>query len=170
VKRNRFPGFFICCIFFGMSAMQVRAGSVDLLTSPPDVMRPLKRVPAPSGICPQPRKTRNAPARMQEKRNPLPSSPENLERGRQLYYKDARPTECKLCHGIHGNGNGRLAPGLDPAPRNFTCSELMKTISDGQLFWIITHGSRGTAMPSHKGTLTETEIWQLIHFIRGFAE
>lgn len=123
-----------------------------------------------SGICPQKRNTRTAPARYLNRKNPIEESPENISEGKKLYYKDAKPTACGLCHGVRGNGNGRLAPGLKPAPRNFTCEKTMRGISDGQLFWIIQKGSRGTAMPEHKNTLSEKETWQLIHFLRRFAE
>jgi mono/diheme cytochrome c family protein len=123
-----------------------------------------------SGICPQNRTTRSAPARYLKKKNPETDSPENIAKGKQLYYKDAKPTACGLCHGIRGNGNGRLARGLNPPPRNFTCAEVMESMSDGQLFWVIKNGSRGTAMPAHKATLSDKQIWQLIRFIREFAQ
>lgn len=122
-----------------------------------------------SGICPQNRKTQTAPTRYLKKKNPLPNSPENIAGGKLLYFKEAKPTACGLCHGLRGNGNGRLAKGLNPPPRNFTCAELMDSISDGQLFWIIKNGSRGTAMPVHKDTMSDQKIWQLIRFIRKFG-
>lgn len=121
-----------------------------------------------SGICPQNRKTRKAPGRYLKKKNPIPPTPENLAEGKRLFNKDAKPTACKLCHGAKGNGNGSLARRLDPPPRNFTCAEVMDDLSDGQLFWVIQHGSRGTAMPAHKSTLKPDEIWQLILFIKQF--
>ena len=87
-----------------------------------------------SGICPQPRKTRKAPSSYIRKKNPLPANSKNVERGKVLYQNEAKPTACKMCHGIRGNGNGRLARGLKPAPRNFACEETMRSLSDGQLF------------------------------------
>ncbi len=60
-----------------------------------------------------------------------------------------------------------MAQGLSPMPRNFTCSETMKEISDGQMFWIIRNGSPGTGMPAYK-FLSEDEIWKLILYIRHF--
>ncbi len=121
-----------------------------------------------SGICPQNRKTRSAPSRYLKKTNPLPASAENLKAGERLYHRNAKPTACRMCHGILGNGNGKLAPGLAPPPRNFTCKETMQEIADGQMFWIIRNGSKSTAMPPHKSTLSEKQIWQLIHYIRKF--
>ena len=73
-----------------------------------------------SGICPQSRKTEEAPPRYILKQNPLSATKKNIERGKSLYQREAKPTACKMCHGIRGNGNGRLARGLEPAPRNFT--------------------------------------------------
>ena len=101
-----------------------------------------------SGICPQQRATARAPLAYFRKENPLPPTPENTEVGKKLYYQNARPTACKLCHGVRGNGNGKLAVGLDPPPRNFTCAQTMDGISDGQLFWVIKNGSSRTAMPA----------------------
>ncbi len=121
-----------------------------------------------SGICPQNRKTSEAPSRYLKKKNPISPTPGNIENGKRLFSRDAKPTACKLCHGARGNGNGSLARRLDPPPRNFTCAEVMRDLPDGQLFWIIQNGSRGTAMPPHKATLKPAEIWQLILFIKQF--
>ena len=129
-----------------------------------------ERILLASGICPQNRKTPSAPSRISRKENPLKSNPQNMSKGRELYHKKSKPNACKLCHGIRGNGNGRLAENLNPPPRNFTCTDTMKTISDGQMFWIIKNGSRGTAMPAHKSTLSDQEIWKLILYLRKFSK
>ena len=70
-----------------------------------------------SGICPQSRKTEKAPSRYVLKQNPLFATAKSIERGKLLYQTEAKPTACKMCHGIRGNGNGRLARGLEPAKR-----------------------------------------------------
>jgi mono/diheme cytochrome c family protein len=44
----------------------------------------------------------------------------------------------------------------------------MNDIPDGQLFWIIRNGSKGTAMPAFKD-LKDEQIWHLILYIRSFA-
>ena len=122
-----------------------------------------------SGICPQLRKTKKAPSKYVLKKNPLFASAKNIKRGESLYQREAKPTACKMCHGVRGNGNGRLARGLEPAPRNFTCEETMKSLSDGQLFWVIKNGSKGTAMPAHKFSMSDKDIWQIIHYLKGFT-
>ena len=95
-----------------------------------------------SGICPQLRKTKNAPIRNVLKQNPLFATKKNIEQGKLLYHKEAKPTACKMCHGVRGNGNGFLARGLEPAPCNFTSAYTMKTLSVGQLFWCVKNGSK----------------------------
>jgi hypothetical protein len=60
-------------------------------------------------------------------------------------------------------------PAMQPYPRDFTCFQTMKEISDGQMFWIIKHGSHGTRMKLFKD-LEEDQIWQLVHYVRRFAD
>ncbi len=135
-----------------------------------DVKEKAKLVFAGLGICPQNRNTRQAPNSYLEKTNPVLKNAENLKAGEILYQEKAKPTACRLCHGYRGSGNGRLSMRLDPPPRNFSCAQTMKTLSDGQLFWIIKRGSRGTAMPVHESHLTDKQIWQLIRYIRSFVK
>ena len=123
----------------------------------------------PSGVCPQPRKTQQAPAEFLEKANPLPASAEHVQAGKKLFMETARPLACMNCHGAQGNGAGALGAGLIPPPRNFTCGATMRDIPDGQLFWIIKNGSPGTGMMPFSG-LPNDEVWQLIQYVRGLAK
>ena len=101
--------------------------------------------------------------------SPLEPSREVLYSGESLFQVDVQPAACKICHGVNGNGLGLMAQGLNPSPRNFTCEETMKEISDGQLFWIIRNGSQGTGMPAFKD-LKDREIWQIVHYLRQFPQ
>jgi len=123
------------------------------------------------GICPQTRSTAEAPDAIAQLSNPLEPTRENRDRGEELFQGLAEPTPCKICHGSEGNGMGMMAQQSGSVvPRNFTCKQTMDEISDGQMFWIITNGSPGTAMPSFKMFLSEKEIWQLILYIREFSK
>ena len=121
------------------------------------------------GICPQSRVTSQAPDKIAQQKNPFESNSENFIKGESLYQWTAEPNPCKICHGPVGNGMGMMAQGLSPMPRNFTCSQTMKEISDGQMFWIIKNGSPGTGMPAYK-FLSNDEIWKLILYIRHFEK
>jgi len=122
-----------------------------------------------SGICPQTRTTPQAPDTIAQQKNPFESNAENFIKGESLYQWTAEPNPCKTCHGPRGNGLGMMAQGLSPMPRNFTCSQTMKEVSDGQMFWIIKNGSPGTGMPAYK-FLSDDEIWKLIVYIRHFEK
>ena len=118
--------------------------------------------------CPQPRFTQKAPDKIYHLKNPLEATPENLKKGEMLYQMRAKPMPCKLCHGAQGDGRGSMSRAFDPPPRDFTCDKTIKGVPDGQLFWIIKNGSPGTGMPAYRN-LEETQIWQILHYIRGMA-
>ena len=80
--------------------------------------------------------------------------------------KKAKPIACKMCHGLNGDGTGKLGKALKPTPRNFTCSDTMKRVSAGQMFWVIKNGSSRTGMIAHKKTLKDKQIWDVIKYIR----
>lgn len=123
----------------------------------------------PLGVCPQPRKTPNAPADFRKMVNPLPTSKAHLSAGKKLFHETAQPLACKQCHGEKGDGRGPLGGGLVPPPRNFTCGQTMNDLSDGQLFWVIKKGSPGTGMMAFAG-LPDEQVWQLIQYIRTLAK
>ncbi|MDH3256856.1 MAG: c-type cytochrome [Nitrospinota bacterium] len=123
----------------------------------------------PAGLCPQTRGTSPAPEPYTGMTNLLPASEENLAAGKQLFHQDVQPIPCETCHGFKGNGFGVIFAQMQPYPRDFTCYQTMKEVSDGQLFWIIKHGSHGTRMKPFKN-LKEDEIWQLAHYVRHFSE
>jgi len=121
-----------------------------------------------SAQCPQPRATVKAPDEFYNRTNPVENTPDNIEQGRLLFQLDAQPT-CVMCHGSLGDGTGGFGVNLSPPPRNFTCKETMKDISDGQLFWIIQNGSPDTGMPPFQD-LRDEQIWKLIIFIRSLTQ
>jgi len=73
-------------------------------------------------------------------------------------------TNCEMCHGPQGHGDGPAGQALDPRPRNL--AELQTKASDDFLFWRIREGKPGTSMVAWKGILTDEQIWQAISFIR----
>ncbi len=115
--------------------------------------------------CPQERKTAVAPREFLEMKSPLRNEPRHLKKGKVLAHIKAKPLACKQCHGMAGNGEGPMSLRMTPKPRNFTCSLTMDEVSDGQLFWIIKNGSKGTSMPAYKH-LSDEKVWQLIQYIR----
>lgn len=98
--------------------------------------------------------------------SPLPDSAEIVEKGKALY--NGKGT-CFNCHGKDGSGNGMAAVGLDPSPRNFQHHGFWRHRTEGEIFWVIKHGSPGTAMIGFGDQLTNEEIWSIIQYERSFA-
>jgi len=102
------------------------------------------------------------PAQMKKIQNPVPASREAIGAGMMIYMD-----HCQSCHGENGDGKGEKAEKLSVAPANFTDAQAMSPVTDGELYWKITHGRR--PMPSFQQKLTDTERWQLVLYIRTFA-
>ena len=103
--------------------------------------------------------------------NPLPATEETIEKGKRLFHGKAF---CMTCHGKDGKGLGAdIEPGIlkGPLPRNFTDKDWQAARTDGELFWILKHGSKGTAMASFIPlVLTEEEAWQVLRYVRSFGQ
>lgn len=99
-------------------------------------------------------------------RSPLPASAEVIEQGKGLYQGKGT---CFNCHGKTGAGDGIGAMGLNPPPRDFRHHGFWRHRSEGEVFWVIKHGSPGTGMVGFGGMLTDEEIWSIIQYERSFA-
>ncbi len=77
-------------------------------------------------------------------------------------------TNCQMCHGPQGHGNGPAGQSLDPKPKNLAM--LQKNVGDDYLFWRISEGKPGTSMVAWKGILSVDQIWQILSFIRTLNE
>jgi len=100
--------------------------------------------------------------------NPLPATPETIEKGKTLFNGKAF---CRACHGADGKGLGPDLQLKGPLPRNFTDKAWQKARSDGELIWILKNGSPGTDMaPFIPLVLTEEEAWQVLLYVRSFGQ
>lgn len=92
--------------------------------------------------------------------NPLPPAPALLAQAQTLFHQ-----HCTACHGATGQGDGPAAAALSPQPADLTAAHV-DDHTDGDLFWWLTHGIPGTAMPAWEAQLTETERWMLVQYLR----
>ena len=92
-----------------------------------------------------------------------PAEPPDLERGAALY-----ATHCASCHGLTGDGRGRLASGMDPPPIAFTDLARARQRSVFALQQVIEQGIDGTAMPSF-ALLPARDRWAMAFHVSGLA-
>ncbi|MBI4492749.1 MAG: copper resistance protein CopC [Chloroflexi bacterium] len=104
-----------------------------------------------------------AAQRVRALRNPFPPTQESLAVGEEVYR-----TQCQLCHGVAGRGDGPAGAMLNPRPSDFRV-HLAAGHTDGELFTWVGDGMRGTAMPAFRDQLTEAERWHVINFIKALA-
>jgi mono/diheme cytochrome c family protein len=99
-------------------------------------------------------------------KNPVAATPASLKTGQRLYEQN-----CRQCHGTRGKGDGTLAP-TNPKPADFSDDKWEHGSSDGEIYTLILNGAparpgqKESEMKPMKGTLTPTEIWQVVNYIR----
>lgn len=101
------------------------------------------------------------------------AKPGDEEKGEAVYAQ-----RCLQCHGEEGDGLGPAAERLNPPPRDFTLG-LYKIMSsafdedlpnDDDLFRMVRDGMPGTAMPGWSDLLSEQDMWDVIAYVKAFAE
>jgi copper transport protein len=92
-------------------------------------------------------------------RSPIAPVPAQIAAGQQIYQQN-----CAVCHGTSGKGDGPQAASLTPRPADLTVHVLQH--AEGELYWWITYGIPTTAMPAWQDSLTDTQRWQVVAYIR----
>ncbi len=119
-------------------------------------------------------KPRVPPDRLQEAKsfqNPFTPSEGIIAKGKKLYEGKAL---CSACHGLEGAGGisgGRTTPAGAQPPTNFADAAWQAARTDGELFWILKHGSHGTDMAPYMPLyISEEQAWHIVTYIRMFGE
>ncbi len=99
------------------------------------------------------------PAADSGKKSPIKAGDANaISEGKALW-----GTNCKSCHGVKGLGDGPKAEKIDISCGDFSSKEFHSK-SDGDHFYYTKIGRK--PMPSYKEKLSDTEIWQLVAYMR----
>ena len=140
----------------------------DMVDQPAE--KPQKSVaPAPPGSVPTSgRDTMPAPTTESEifkakdaaatLRNPVPATADSVARGAALYR-----TNCAVCHGERGLGDGPVGRKFDPVPVDLN-KDYTQSQADGQLFFTLTRGR--VAMPFYRDALSQQERWDVVNFVK----
>jgi len=103
-----------------------------------------------------------APASAANRPNPLAGNANAMALGEKLYAGN-----CLTCHGPNGKGDGPGAAALEKKPADLGARIRTTGEKDGELFWKISEGR--APMITWKATLSETQRWELVNYIRTFA-
>ena len=101
---------------------------------------------------------RSVGKRAPKEKNPYAGDPAAIATGLDHYREN-----CVICHGAPDVAGAELSKGINP-PAPLLGKEGDDT-PDGELFWVIKHGIRMTAMPAFGPTHTDEEIWKIVAFI-----
>jgi mono/diheme cytochrome c family protein len=89
----------------------------------------------------------------------LPSSPELITKGKAAYQ-----TNCAVCHGDRGDGNGPAGASLNPKARNFITDNYKAGSKPEQVFKTISEGLKNTAMAGFS-YIPEEDRWGITYYI-----
>ena len=97
-------------------------------------------------------------------KNPWVSSEEMVTHGKKTY-----ASNCAVCHGDKGLGDGAAGKALKPPPRNLVEGKWTKGGDSIGLYVTLTNGIQGGSMASF-AHLKPTDRWSLVHFIRSITK
>jgi mono/diheme cytochrome c family protein len=93
--------------------------------------------------------------------NPLPASEETLMAGARVYRQ-----MCARCHGGSRESDNLYGRSFYPPAPQLPLTRTSYT--DSEMFWIVKHGIRNTAMPAWGNLISDKEIWQVVALLRTF--
>ena len=91
--------------------------------------------------------------------NPIPDTVDSVQAGAALYQAN-----CARCHGVDGLGGGPDAATTQFPPANLRSGHLLQH-TDADIFIWISGGIPG-GMPAWSGSLSETDRWNLVNYLR----
>jgi mono/diheme cytochrome c family protein len=87
---------------------------------------------------------------------PIPADEPNYQAGMKVYREN-----CAVCHGRPGQPLSAIAAGLFPKPPALFKGKGVTDDSPGETYWKVINGIRLTGMPGFRGSLSETQAWQV---------
>src|SRR5271167_2498704 len=85
-----------------------------------------------------------------------PADEQNYLAGAEVYKQN-----CAVCHGLPGAERTAIAAGMFPKPPQLWHGTGVTDDEAWETYWKVENGIRMTGMPGFKGTLNETQIWQV---------
>lgn len=77
--------------------------------------------------------------------------------------------DCAFCHGQDGRTPTDVGQAMYPRVPSLASPEVQKW-TDAELFWIIRNGNRYTGMGAFGKSLSDNQIWDLVHYVRSLQD
>lgn len=94
--------------------------------------------------------------------NPLSPTPENLKAARTEF-----AAHCASCHALDGSGRNRFEADFSPPVAKLTGG--VQKLSDAEIYFIVAHGIRNTAMPAFGKVHSPDDMWRAVLWMRHLA-
>jgi len=94
--------------------------------------------------------------------NPLSPTRETLKAARTEYEE-----HCAACHGLDGSGHDSFEADFYPPVAKLTGS--VQELSDAEIYFIVAHGIRNTAMPAFGKAHSRDDMWRSVLWVRHLA-
>jgi mono/diheme cytochrome c family protein len=91
--------------------------------------------------------------------NPIVPTAENLKAARTEY-----EAHCAACHNLDGNGRNRFEAEFNPPVAKLTGG--VQKLSDSEVYFIVAHGIRNTAMPAFGKAHSSNDMWRAVLWVR----
>lgn len=95
--------------------------------------------------------------------NPYPYAGNTVRAGHKVYMRN-----CVTCHGMDGKSKTDITDAMPIKPNDFTLGKFKFGNTDGEIFSIIKHGTKGGMVP-YGEKLKEPQIWHLVNFVRSLG-
>lgn len=103
------------------------------------------------------------PAKDAQLPNPAKPTEASIAAGAKFY-----SSQCAMCHGKDGSGNGDLAQQMQLKMPDYRKPESLAKFTDGELFYILTKGMG--QMPAEGDRTPDEKKWNVINYIRSFSK
>lgn len=95
--------------------------------------------------------------------NPVKATPESIALGKKAY-----GTDCAMCHGTTGAGDGDLATDMKLKLKDLRDAAALKEITDGEIYNLILNGKG--QMSGEEGRMKPGQIWNVVNYVRSLGK
>jgi mono/diheme cytochrome c family protein len=96
------------------------------------------------------------------KANPVKPTAVSLASGKKVY-----STDCAMCHGKGGAGDGDLATDMKLTLKDYRNADALKGMTDGEIFDVIVKGKG--QMSGEEGRLKPAQVWDVVNYVRSLG-